>query len=280
MNDLKVRKIDFRFGSDTPFQPCPNNPHWGNFVNIISLIGPGFERYFIRAIRETIPRIRSDYVRREADLFCQQEAQHSRAHLAHLKAISRQYPGLDDTAKAVTASYEKLLASQPLEFHLGYAATVELTFGPTAKFVINHRDALFSGGDTHIASFILWHLVEEFEHRNAAYNVYKDVVGNYFYRLRTAPQVAAHLAEVFAIAQEGLRMHVPAADCLVDPASMSLAMFKDIPRLHQAKYAYELACTFLPFHKPDNIDQPEWVTRWFADEAAGRDMTRYYHPSY
>jgi hypothetical protein len=35
-------------------------------------------------------------------------------------------------------------------------------------------------------------------------------------------------------------------------------------------------CTLLPYHNPNGIAQPEWVTQWFADEAAGRDMTRYY----
>jgi len=276
MTQLKVRKIDFKFDSEIPFQPCPNNPYWGNFVNLITLIGPGFERYFIRAIREAMPRIRDARVKHDADLFCQQEAQHSRVHLAHLKVLASKYPGLDETAKAVTASYEKLLASQPLEFHLGYAATVELGFGPSAKFMINHRDVLFGDGDRRIASFILWHLVEEFEHRNAAYDVYKDIVGSYVYRLRTAPAVAAHLAEVYLIAQQGLHAHVPAADCIVDPSQTSLQMFKGIPLLQQFNYAYELACTLLPYHKPDNIRQPEWVTRWLADEAEGNDMTLYY----
>jgi len=278
MSQLKVRKIDFAFDDDIPFQSCPNNPYWGNFVNFITLIGPGFERYFIKAIREAMPRIKNSRVKQDADLFCQQEAQHARQHLAHLKVLTSKYPGLDDTAKAVTASYERLLANKPLEFHLGYAATVELGFGPSAKFMINHRDELFGGGDSRIASFILWHLVEEFEHRNAANDVYKDVVGSYFYRLRTAPQVAMHLAEVYQLAQQGLRAHVPIGDCIVDPSHTNMKMFEHIPLLQQLNYAYELACTLLPYHKPDNIRQPEWATRWFADEAAGSDM-RFYYPS-
>lgn len=276
MSQLKVRKIDFRFDDDIPFQSCPDNPYWGNFVNLITLIGPGFERYFIKAIREAMPQIRDPRVAEEADLFCQQEAQHARQHLAHLKVLTSKYPGLDDTAKAVTASYERLLRDKPLDFHLGYAATVELAFGPSAKFMIDHRQALFRDGDERIASFILWHLVEEFEHRNAAYDVYRDVVGSWFHRIRTAPRVVMHLAEVFRIVQSGLHAHVPATDCIVDPSVTRLSMFSDIPLAAQLRYAYELACTFLPYHRPDNLRQPEWVTRWFADEAAGVDMTRYY----
>ncbi|RXM22050.1 metal-dependent hydrolase, partial [Citrobacter sp. AAK_AS5] len=49
MPELKIRKIDFQFGDDIPFQFNPNNLYWSNFVNYISLIGPAFERYFIRA---------------------------------------------------------------------------------------------------------------------------------------------------------------------------------------------------------------------------------------
>jgi predicted metal-dependent hydrolase len=276
MSQLKVRKINFTFENDMPFQSCPNNPYWGNFVNFITLIGPGFERYFIKAIREAMPQIRDGSVKADADLFCQQEAQHARAHLAHLKVLTNKYPGLEETAKAVTASYERLLATRPLQFHLGYAATVELGFGPSAKFMINHRDELFAGGDARIASFILWHLVEEFEHRNAAYDVYKDVVGSYFYRLRTAPLVAMHLAEVYRIAQDGLRKHVPVGDCSVDPSHTNLKMFEHIPASQQLNYIYELACTLLPYHTPDNIRQPQWATQWFADEAAGHDMSAYY----
>jgi len=276
MSQLKVRKIQFAFAEDIPFQSCPDNPQWGNFVNLITMIGPGFERYFIRAIREAMPQIRDARVKADAELFCQQEAQHARAHLAHLKVLTGKYPGLEETSRAVTASYERLLASRPLHFHLAYAAIVELAFGPSAKFMINHRDALFAGGDARIASFILWHLVEEFEHRNAAYDVYNDVVGSYCYRLRTAPQVAMHLAEVYRITQDGLRRHVPVADSIIDPSHAGLQMFEHIPLARQLGYAYELACTLLPYHQPDNIRQPPWVTQWFADEAAGRDMSTYY----
>src|SRR6478752_3349984 len=91
---LKVRQIDFQFSDAIPFQCNPNNPYWSNFVNFITLIAPGFERYFIKAIRQVMPQIRNPAVKADADLFCQQEAQHSRQHLAHMKVLSAYYPGL------------------------------------------------------------------------------------------------------------------------------------------------------------------------------------------
>lgn len=276
MQELKVRKIDFRFEDDIPFQFNPGHPHWSNFVNFISMIGPAFERYFIRAFRDAIPRIRDERVRRDAELFCQQEAQHARQHLDHLKVLTRRYPGLDMTRQAILDAYEQLLKTQPLEFHLAYAATVELCFGPTARFIIEDRDALFRGGDARISSFILWHLLEEFEHRNAAIDVYNDVVGSYRYRMKTVPAVFRHLQQVYEIAVEGLSRHVPAADLPVPAHEAGLAAFRGVRPLNALRYAYELACTFLPYHRPDSIAAPAWAAQWFADEAAGRDMSLYY----
>lgn len=276
MQELKVRKIDFKFGDDIPFQFNPSNLYWSNFVNYTSLIGPAFERYFIRAIREAMPRIRDPRVAHDADLFCQQEAQHSRQHLAHVAVLTRRYPGLEETRKALLDSYERLFQEESLEFHLSYAATVELAFGPTARFVIDGRDALFKGGDSRISSFMLWHFLEEFEHRNAAIDVYNDVVGSYLYRMRMVPKVIRHLREVFEIAQAGLLGHVPAGDLPVPADVTGLRMFDGIGAMRKLSYVYELACTFLPYHRPDNIRQPEWAARWFADEAAGCDMAQYY----
>src|SRR5512139_706268 len=101
MSQLKVRKIEFAFDEDIAFQSCPGNPQWGNFINLVTMIGPGFERYFIKAFRAAMPQIKDARVAQDAELFCQQEAQHARQHLAHLKVLTRKYPGLEDTSKAV-----------------------------------------------------------------------------------------------------------------------------------------------------------------------------------
>lgn len=272
---LKVRQIDFPFHDGIPFQCNPHNPHWSNFVNFITLIAPGFERYFIKAIRQTLPDIKDPRVRADAELFCQQEAQHSRQHLAHTKVLAAHYPALDEVRREVTASYERLFARESMAFHLSYAASVELCFGPLASFLITHRDALFRGGDKTIASFLLWHLVEEFEHRNAAIDVYNDVVGSHWYRVKSVVGVAKHLAEIAQIVRDGFTRCIP-ADALAVPAGDVTQMFADISRWQQLCLAGNLFCTLLPYHNPNNISQPAWVTQWFADEAAGKDMTTYY----
>jgi predicted metal-dependent hydrolase len=222
-----------------------------------------------------MPDIKDPRVKADAELFCQQEAQHSRQHLAHMKVLSAHYPGLDQVRRDVTASYVQLFERESMAFHLSYAATVELWFGPLASFIITHRDPLFKGGDPTIASFLLWHLAEEFEHRNAAIDVYTDVVGSHAYRLKSLLKVAKHLAEIAQLVRDGFDQHVPAGDHAVPPGNVT-HMFRNIPVWEQIKLAGNLLCTLLPYHNPDNILQPDWATQWFADETNGMDMTSYY----
>ena len=274
MSDLKVRAIDFQFDNDIPFYWNRGNSGWGNFVNLVTIIAPAFERYFIKAIRQALPLIKDPVLQKNADLFCQQEAQHSRQHLAHMRVLTNHYPGLEETRKEVLDSYETLFASRTMEFHLSYAASVEQMFGPIARFVIENREALFKDCDNRIAAFMLWHLIEEFEHRHAAIDVYKHIVGSYGYRIRSSIDVWKHLMEVELIARKGFIKHVPVMPGELAAHDLTSA-FKGVPVSRQLGLAYDLFCTLLPLHNPDSIKQPDWATQWFADEAAGKDMRLY-----
>lgn len=275
MATLKVRKIDFRFDDDIAFQWNPGNPYWGNFVNYATLIAPGFERYFIKATRAAMPRISDPAIALDADLFCKQEATHSRQHLAHLKVLSDKYPGLEQVRQEVTQSYEDLFKRESLDFHLAYAAVIELCFGPFASFVVANRDYLFQQADPRIASFIMWHLVEEFEHRHSAINIYNHVVGCYGFRLRSTPRVFQHMYSIDQIVRSGFKQHVPHKRGETGP-SESVLFMSQTPLRERLRLLYDLSCTLLPYHKPDNIQQPEWVSRWLEDEATGVDMRLYY----
>jgi len=277
MARLKVRQIPFRFDETTAYYWNHGNPYWGNVVNFISVIGPAFERYFIKAIRQAMPQITDPVLREDAELFCLQEGQHSKQHLLHLQALIQQYPGLEETRQQVLASYEHLFDSRSLEFHLAYAATIELTFGPIAKFMVENREALFADCDNRVAALILWHFVEEFEHRNSANDVYKHIIGSYTWRMRTAVDVYRHIRKVEQMTRVGLQAHVPPlewAGTLIAPDDES-GMFRDVSVVNLLDFLWHLLCSQMPLHKPDRLTQPEWATRWFADEAAGKDMTVY-----
>ena len=275
MTELVVRHIDFRFDDSIPFHWNPGNPYWGNLVNFITLMAPPFERYAIRATRAALPRIHDQAVKEDAELFCRQEAQHARHHRAHMTLLTRKHPGLEGVLNDINASFEAMYRRESLDYHLAYVATVELCFGPLASFVIENREALFIDADPHIAGFMLWHLVEELEHRNSAIDIYRDVVGSHAYRLKTLAKTGRQLNEVGRIAREGFNRHAPAGPGGVEAGDVR-APFSSIPRRRQLALLCRLAGTLLPFHRPDRLRQPPWVGQWCTDQAAGMDMTRYY----
>jgi len=273
---LKVRNIDWQFPDDVVWNWNPGNPSWGNLGHFIGFMAPGFERYFIKSIRKAIPLMADPAVQEEADLFCKQEGLHAKHHQSLIATLCKKYPGLKQVMDDITREYDLLFESETLEFHLAYAAVVEATFSPLAKFVAHNRQVLFRDTDPRIASFILWHLMEEYEHRSSALNIYNHVVGSYLYRLRKAPKVIKHLIHCVDIIERGCNAAVPVQDMGTSMDHMNPVYLQDVSLGSKLSTAFDLFCTLFPMHHPDRVKQPEWVKQWFEAENNGVDMRTYY----
>ena len=180
MSGLEVRKFDWEF-EGIPFIWNPEQPRFSVLMNQITFVIISFERYIARAMRDAQPRITDEEVKREARLFGQQEGVHAAAHMKHARALIAQYPGLQSILDRCQESYDAQLESEPLEYHLAYAGSMEAIFTPFFKMVLDNREILFKGGDERLASMLLWHFCEEIEHRSSALMVFDHVVGSYWY---------------------------------------------------------------------------------------------------
>ena len=263
---ITVRKLGFEFPDDIPFWFNSRNAEASLIANGLSMMAPAFERYFIRAIRDAMPRIRSAAVREEADLFCRQEGQHARTHIEHQAMLLRRHPPLEAVRDEIDRSYAALYQDESTDFALAYATTIELGFKPMAKFLVNNRRILFADGDPRITALVLWHFVEEFEHRSAMYNVYQDVVGDYLFRLRSIRRTRAHVAGLAAMSRKAM--------VACEPLPAEVANAAKIPRAERWKLALGLFETFSPLHNPDAGAVPRWILDWMAAHEAGKDMTR------
>ena len=65
-----------------------------------------------------------------------------------------------------------------------YIANLEATFTPLFKVILDNRDSLFGGGDTRVASLMMWHFVEEIEHRSSGLKLCRHINPNPWYRVR------------------------------------------------------------------------------------------------
>ncbi|MEM7080319.1 MAG: metal-dependent hydrolase [Pseudomonadota bacterium] len=260
---IKVRKIKFEFPDDIPFYFNPLNREASVLANTLSFLAPAFERFFIRGIRAAMPKVSSAAVREEADLFCKQEGQHSKIHIDHQNMLLRKYPSLESARDRVNASYAHLLESEPNAYALAYATNIELAFKPMARYLVENRHHLFGDGDPRISSFILWHFVEEFEHRSAMFNVYQDVVGDYLFRMKTVKRTRQHVSK--------LGGEVLAAMAACEPLPETTAE-GSISRWSRLKLALGLLETSSPFHNPESGGEPKWITDWLRAEESGDDM--------
>lgn len=286
MTGIQVRRVRFDFaGDEVPFNWQPARPAFAMQCNLISFFAPGFEKFIVDATREGIPLIRDPAVAEEANAYLRQEAQHSAAHTSHVRGLTRRWPGLRETMDEVTASFDRLTATKPLAWRLGYTAVIEATFTPYFKVFLDHEDKLFAPGDERVASLFLWHFVEEIEHRSSALRVYDAVHDSYPYRLKTIIGVVRHIDEILGIISRGFQTHVPESDGgrfgLLIPNGLSFRAFRaahraarELSTAGQATYAgvpkRELLAMMIglvrsqgPHHDPAAENIPLFAGRWF-----------------
>ena len=253
--------------------------------NVISFFAPGFEKFIVDATRQAIPLMRETAAVEEAEAYLRQEAQHSAAHVSHLRALIKRWPGLQETKDEVVASYDRLTATKPLAWRLAYAAVVEATFTPYFKVFLDHEDKLFQPGDERVASLFLWHFVEEIEHRSSAQLVYDAVHDSFLYRIGAIPGVVKHMGEIVSIIASGFRKHVPKEDGgdlgRLMPMGLSFNAIRDslrasrqlrgdvqptyagVPRREILAMLVGLVRSQGPTHDPASEKLPEFAGRWF-----------------
>lgn len=296
MVDLVVRRPKFDFAAPVPWNWNPANPAFSLIMNATSMLAVAFEQMIVAAVTEAKPLITDPLIATEATAFLRQEAQHSSVHRKHVIALIRAYPGLQETFDLVTASFEHLTAATSVQFRLAYVADLEATFTPSFKMMLDNDGELFRPGDERVASLLVWHFVEEVEHRSSALRIYDATVDRGWYRMRVLPSVVKHIVSVFAIIAEGANKHVPERDRGIDARIMLPAFrarqamrqklargarqpataFASVPRRERMIAAARVLLSQTPFHNPDREPLPELADRWFQRWDGGGDVTHWY----
>lgn len=303
MTDLVVRKLPWTFDESVPFQWQPANPLVGIFGNLFTFFAIPFETYIVRAHLLYRDSVTDPVVAEEADAFVRQEGQHSTAHRRHMNTLIAHYPGLAETRDEVAELFEQLLRERSVEFHVSYIANIEATFTPLFKIFLDHRETLFGGADPRVASLILWHFVEEIEHRSSGLIISDHVTPHRWTRSKHAPATFRHLRAVVLAVCEGFDRHVPESDrgmSTVQAMTTDMTGLEMQARLRPKTYAgragnlavqafsgvssrelvamiVRLIASQSPFHNPKHQPLPAWVDVWMKAYEQGADMTTFFH---
>ncbi len=302
MSDLVIRKLPWTFDASVPFQWQPANPVAGIFGNVFTFFAVPFEQYIISALRDAKDLITDPAVAEEADAFARQEGQHSWAHRKHMNTLIKQYPGLKETQREVSDLFDDLLATHSTQFHVSYVANIEATFTPLFKMFLDHRHSIFGGGDPRIAALILWHFVEEIEHRSSGLIICQHLTPSRWTRTKYARATAKHVLAVVDVIARGFDRHVPEAERGMSAHTamtsyMALGevkarlrprflgpsrntwpptVFHDVPSRELVAMVGRLIASQAPYHNPADQPLPEWAAVWMAEYERGADMTTFF----
>jgi predicted metal-dependent hydrolase len=184
---LRVPKFDFRA---VPAH-WARSAEFAQMVNASSLIPAYVEPYLLKVMNRATPMIdsaRADLLH-QARIFCQQEMQHMRQHIAFNKRLREQgYDSIKDLEEQFEADLQGFLDKRSLRFNLAYMDGFESMSALACELYFDQYEPLLEGADPELSDLWRWHLAEEYEHRTVAFDVYHALSGlnpisAYFYRL-------------------------------------------------------------------------------------------------
>jgi hypothetical protein len=182
LNAITVRKMDFRFEEIDPVF-IEGNPDRSFGLIGLSLLLPYLEPYLIRTMKVAKKQIDDPKLVDELERFCAQEGHHFQMHMRFNEALRRErFPELEKLEADLSADYQRFSKTKSLRFNLAYAEGFEALTTASALFSFMHA-GMGQEDDSAVADLFAWHMVEEFEHRTVAFDVFDRVVGGYFYRL-------------------------------------------------------------------------------------------------
>ncbi|MCK8679766.1 metal-dependent hydrolase [Streptomyces lichenis] len=192
--ELKARKVSFDW-ADTPLHWVPGDPFTTHTINVLHLLLPAGERWFVHVYRQVLPYIRDERLHADVIGFIGQEAMHAQAHDDVLPQLRRL--GLDPTPYTAEVDwlFEKLLGDRALPpgkarrwwlmERVALIAAIEHYTAFLGDWVLNAEELDRRGADPMMLDLLRWHGAEEVEHRSVAFDLFMHVDGGYRRRART-----------------------------------------------------------------------------------------------
>ena len=192
-NALRPRRVAFDW-QDTPLHWVPGDPFSTHMINVLHLLLPAGERWFVEVYKQVLPLIRDQRLRDDVIGFIGQESMHAQAHSTVLDHLVAQ--GLDPAPYTAQMDwfFEHLLGDDTappparkwwLLERVAIIAAIEHYTAVLGKWVLDARGFERFGADPTMVDLLRWHGAEEVEHRSVAFDVFQHLDGGYGRRLRT-----------------------------------------------------------------------------------------------
>jgi predicted metal-dependent hydrolase len=244
-----------------------------HFWAVLSATFPEGEDGFVRSVRHYRDQISDPDLKRQVAGFIGQEAQHSRAHSAFNNRLAELgYPveRIERINKRVNGFAERV---QSPETNLAFTVASEHFTALMAELAF--RDQRFRDSFGHPATYelLLWHALEEAEHKSVAFDVYRAIGGSEHKRIRTMRFMRRTLPVW------GVLLLVQAIVC--DPAGRQpRTLVRSIRRFKKSPlFSREMRDAIRDFERPDFHPSQrdttalleEWRERLFGEDGSMND---------
>ncbi|NEB82065.1 metal-dependent hydrolase [Streptomyces sp. SID14478] len=184
---ITPRRVSFDWQT-TPLHWIPDEPTATHVINVLHLLLPAGERWFVKVFKEGLPLVDDPELLKDVKGFMGQEATHSVQHGHVLDHLAAQRLETADYTKYVDFLFEKLLGETPplgapiptqewLRLRLSVIAAIEQFTAVLGNWVL-HAEALdHAHCDEVMLDLLRWHGAEEVEHRSVAFDMYQHCGG-------------------------------------------------------------------------------------------------------
>ncbi|MBA2950155.1 metal-dependent hydrolase [Streptomyces himalayensis] len=190
---LQPRDVEFDWAR-LPLHWIPGEPLASHVINVLHMLLPEGERWFVRTFKQALPMITDERLREDVIGFVGQEAVHAEAHQGVLDHFLSK--GLDPTPYVrhmewlfhrVLGDRECLTPSQQREHvieRVALIAAIEHFTAFLGDWVLNADGLDRAGVDPVMLDLLRWHGAEEVEHRSVAYDLLTHLDPGYARRIR------------------------------------------------------------------------------------------------
>lgn len=182
------RRVSFDW-CGTPLHWIPDEPTATHLINVLHLLLPAGERWFVKVFKEGLPLVTDPRLRKDVKGFMGQEATHSVQHSYVLHHLAEQRLDSDAYTRHVDFLFERLLSEKPpwgipfpagkwLLYRLAFVAAIEQFTAVLGDWVLHAEELDRADADEVMLDLLRWHGAEEVEHRAVAFDMYQRCGGS------------------------------------------------------------------------------------------------------
>lgn len=177
---IPIRKPNFPFDDQIPKHWAAGNPLASHVFNAAQLTFPEGERFFIKAVKDALPKVDDPELVKQARGFAGQEAVHGKEHERFFDTLRAQGYEIDRFLTRF-GRFIRWSNGLPLSMRVAMTAALEHYTATFGYFAL--ADKRIDTFHPTVRALIIWHATEEVEHKAVAYDVMQAAGIGYVMRI-------------------------------------------------------------------------------------------------